>query len=176
MSAAERREVGVLAEWQAVDNPWADHRWRVVDILSGPAAAAAWTVLHEEPGRRRYFAGNAELLLFPLETDALKANVEGPAPSVYVFLRVSDVSPGMALLGATVDAGEAGAHADTGSDLVEAVAMPPGIAAWVSDFVAQHHVERAQFKRKRKRWAAEEAGEPGSGAAEQDAVEAQDDE
>ena len=153
MSAAERREVGVVVEWQAVDNPWMDHRWRVVEVLPGPAAAAAWTVLDSSETRRRYFAGNAELLLFPLETDALKANVEGPAPSVYVFLRTASEAPGMALLGATVDAGEAGAHADTGSDVVEAVPMPGVIADWVGDFVQRHHVERKGFKRKRDRWA-----------------------
>lgn len=171
MNAAERREVGVVVEWQAVDNPWADHRWRVMEVLPGAAGAPPWTVLAEDPARRRYFAGNAELLLFPLETDALKANVEGPAPSVYVFLRGTDAAPGMALLGATVDAGEAGAHADTGSDIVEAVPMPEPVLAWVADFVARHHVERAQFKRKRERWA-----DGGARPARRDGWEAQDDE
>ncbi len=152
MSAAERREVGVVVEWEALDNPWVDHRWRVAEVLPGPAGVAAWTVLDEDARQRRYFAGNAELLLFPLETEALKANVEGPAPSVYVFLRSAETAPGMALLGATVDVGEAGAHADTGRDLVESVPMPAPILAWVAEFVARHHVERAQFKRKRDRW------------------------
>jgi hypothetical protein len=150
--SSERREVGVIAEWQAVDNPWADHRWRVTEVLAGPAVAAPWTVLAEAPRMRRYFAGNAELLLFPLETDALKANVEGPAPSIYVFLRQTAMAPGMTLLGATADAGEAGAHADSGSDVVEAVPMPASILAWVTDFVARHHVEREGFKRRRERW------------------------
>ena len=151
--AAERREVGVVVEWQAVDNPWTDHRWRVMEVLPAAATVHPWTLLANDPARRRYFAGNAELLLFPLETDALKANVEGPAPSIYVFLRSTDATPGMALLGATVDAGEAGAHADTGSDVVEAVPMPAPVLDWVADFVARHHVERTPFKRKRERWA-----------------------
>jgi hypothetical protein len=157
--SSERREVGVVAEWQAVDSPWADHRWRVTEVLDGPAAPAPWTVLAQAPGLRRYFAGNAELLLFPLETDALKANVEGPAPSIYVFLRKAAAAPGMVLLGATADAGEAGAHADSGSDVVEAVPMPPTILAWVRDFVARHHVEREGFKRRRERWGRVEAHE-----------------
>ncbi len=175
MNAAERREVGVVVEWQAVDHPWADHRWRVMEVLPGAAGVQPWTLLAEDPARRRYFAGNAERLLFPLETDALKANVEGPAPSVYVFLRTTDAVPAVALLGATVDAGEAGAHADTGSDLVEAVPMPAPVLEWVADFVARHHVERAQFKRKRDRWAdaAERPAPRDARAAER---EAQDDE
>ena len=151
MSRAERREVGVVVERQAVDNPWADHRWRVTDLLPGPAQAPPWTLLDEGPGVQRYFAGNAALDLFPLETDTLKSNLEGPRPAVYVFLRASDAAPGIALHGATVCAGEAEAHADTGGDLVEAVPMPPGIRDWVADFVARHHVERPVYRRKRDR-------------------------
>lgn len=149
----------MIVEWQAVESMWIDHRWRVTEVLAGPAVAGAWTMLAETAAVRRYFAGNAELLLFPLETDALKANIEGPAPSVYVFLRACAAAPGMALLGATVDAGEAGAHVDTGSDIVEAVAMPAAVRAWAADFVARHHVERQAFKRKRERWGREEAGD-----------------
>lgn len=152
MTAIERREVGVVAEWQAVESPWCDHRWRVTEVLPGAADAAPWTVLRATPALRRYFAGNAELLLHPLETETLKHNIESARPAVYVFLRVTDLAPGMALLGATVCAGEAQAHADTGSDLVEAVPMPPEVAAWVEGFVGQHHVERAGYRRRRERW------------------------
>jgi len=151
VSGQERREVGVIVEWQAVESPWCDHRWRVTEVLPGAAAAAPWAVLDEGPDHRRYFAGNAELLLFPLETDTLKHNLEGRHPAVYVFLRTTAAPPGMVLLGATVCAGEAQAHVDTGSDLVEAVPMPPEIAAWVTGFVERHHVERPNYKRRRDR-------------------------
>lgn len=151
MTRHERREVGVIAERQAVDNPWQDHRWRVTEVLPGPAGAAPWTLLAETPAVRRYFAGNAELVLYPLETETLKHNIDGPNPAVYVFLRQADTATGMDLLGATVCAGEAQAHVDTGSDLVESVPMPPEIAAWVAEFVARHHVERTGYKRQRER-------------------------
>lgn len=151
MSAPERREIGVVAEWQAVESPWCDHRWRVTELLPGAAAAAPWTLLSSTPSVRRYFAGNAELLLYPLETDTLKHNIEGPHPAVYVFLRATAAEPGMDLLGATVCAGEAQAHVDTGSDLVEAVPMPPDILAWVASFVERHHIERAAYRRRRDR-------------------------
>lgn len=154
MSTAERREVGVIAEWQALDNPWCDGTWRVTEILPGPADVAPWTVLHLDARTRRYFAGNAELLLYPLETETLKHNVEGPAPAVYVFLRHVASAPGMTLAGATVCTGEAGAHTDSGSDLVEAVPMPAAIREWVTEFAARHHQERATFRRERDRWTA----------------------
>ena len=142
----------MIAEWQQVDSPWSDHRWRVTGLLPGAASVPPWTLLGTEPGVRRYFAGNAVLELYPLETDTLRHNIEGPQPAVYVFLRAADAAPGVALLGATVCAGEAQAHVDTGSDLVESVPMPEGLRAWVADFVARHHVERPSYKRKRDHW------------------------
>jgi hypothetical protein len=144
-----RRTIGIVAEWQSVKNPWIDHRWRVTAILDGVPDLAAWTRIETTPRLRRYYAGPAELVLYPRETDTLKHNLESSKPCVYVFLRSTIQPPGMALLGATVCVGEAHAHADTGSDLVEAVAMPPLIAAWVADFVARHHVEREPFRRRR---------------------------
>jgi hypothetical protein len=149
MSRGEHRMIGVVAEWQAVDNAWIDHRWRVTAILDGVPDLPAWTCIESSPPLRRYYAGPAELALFPRETDTLKHNLEGAAPSVYVFLRPAQQAPGMELVGATVCAGEAHAHADTGSDLVEAVPMPPGVAAWTADFVARHHREAEPFRRKR---------------------------
>ena len=134
-SRVERRLIGVVAEWQAVDNAWVDHRWRVTAILDGVPDLAAWACIEASPHRRSYYAGAAELALYPRETDTLRHNLASAAPSVYVFLRATAQAPGMELLGATVCVGEAHAHADTGCDLVEAVAMPPGIAAWTAAFV-----------------------------------------
>jgi len=151
LSTSESREIGVIVEWQAVDSPWITHRWRVTELLSGAAGVVPWTLLDAGPNVRRHFAGNAELSLYPLETDTLKHNVEGPAPAVYVFLRSTAEPPGMTLLGATVCAGEAGAHADTGSDLVEAVPMPAAILGWVTEFVTAHHQERPSYRRLRDR-------------------------
>lgn len=149
-SSVERRMVGVIAEWQAVDNPWIDHRWRVVAALDGAPEIPAWTCLQETAAMRRYYAGAAELALYPRETDTLRHNLLSLVPSVYVFLRACAAAPGMELVGATVCVGEAHAHADTGSDLVEAVPMPPGIAGWIASFAERHHVEEPVFKRKRE--------------------------
>jgi len=94
VSRHEAREIGVVAERQDVDSPWCDHRWRVTGLLPGAPAVPPWTLLGAEPGVRRYFAGNAVLELYPLETDTLRHNIEGPQPAVYVFLRATDAAPG----------------------------------------------------------------------------------
>ena len=144
-----QRRIGIVAERQAVDNPWIDHRWRVSEILDPAPEVPAWTCLDNAESTRRFYAGAVELLLFPRETDTLKYNLEGVAPAVYVFLRRVGGTPGMSLAGATVCVGEAHAHADTGSDQVEPVPMPQSILDWVTAFVAEHHVEREVWKRKR---------------------------
>jgi hypothetical protein len=149
MADVRRCLIGIVAERQAVANAWVDHRWRVTAILPGAPAVPAWTCLEQGEGWRRYYAGSAELLLFPRETETLKYNIEGEAPAVYVFLRATAAPPGMALVGATVCVGEAHAHVDAGGDLVEAVPMPPAIRMWIGDFVAEHHTERPTWKRQR---------------------------
>ena len=151
----QQRTVGIVAERQAVDNPWIDHRWRVTAILDSAPDVPPWTCLDHTAGMQRFYAGPADLLLFPRETDTLKYNIEGATPAVYVFLRnapgsLGPGSPNMELVGATVCVGEAHAHADTGCDLVEPVPMPASIIAWVKAFVAEHHVEREVWKRRRE--------------------------
>lgn len=148
----EARRVGVIVDRLTVDHPWADHRWAAAQVLPGaPDRAEPWTPIAEEPGGTRYFAGVAEIVLYPGETATLKYNVEGPEPAVYVFLRASEAPPGLTLFGVTACPGEAHAHADTGDDLVEAVPMPAPLVDWVRDFVARNHVERPAYKRKRDR-------------------------
>lgn len=143
--------VAVIVERRAVDNPWITHSWTVVEVLPGNPAAAPWTAIAEGPGWTRYLAGVAPLEMHKRETETYKYNVEGETPSVYVFLRREDGEPGLVLLGATVCVGEAEAHSDAGDDILEAVPMPPVVQAWVAAFVAEHHVERAFYKRKRDR-------------------------
>ena len=83
----QQRRIGVIAERQAVDNPWIDYRWRVTAVLESAPEVPAWTCLEKSASVHRFYAGAANLLLFPRETDTLKYNIEGAAPAVYVFLR-----------------------------------------------------------------------------------------
>ena len=49
------------------------------------------------------------------------------------------------------DPAEGEALSETGTDLVDVVAMPDAVRAEVEDFIARHHVERPFYKRKRDR-------------------------
>jgi hypothetical protein len=150
MSRAEMVCVGVVVELRRTGNPWQPEAWRAVDVLPGLPEAAPWTPLGRGEGWERFYAGPAEIELYPGETAAYRDNLEGSRPAVYVVLRRSAGDPGIAVHLATVDPGEAEAHSEVGDDLVEAVPLPEAIAGWMADFVAHHHVERPFHKRRRE--------------------------
>ncbi len=52
---------------------------------------------------------------------------------------------------ATADPAEGEAFTEAGSNLVEAVPMPAVLRTAIESFIAEHHVEREFFKRKRRR-------------------------
>lgn len=152
MDRAERVMVGVVVERQRIDNPWIEARWRVLAVLPGVPDLPPWSVLDENGGRTRYYAGEAEIALHPTEAENHKHNLDGPQPSLYVILRRDGAAVhGLRLLSVTADPGEVDAHSDAGDDLIEPVPMPPAVAAWIAGFVARHYVERPFHKRQRDR-------------------------
>jgi hypothetical protein len=152
---AERMSVAVVVERRRTGHRWQPVSWSVVDVLPGsPAAAEPWTPLARGEGWERYYAGTVQLELFRSETSAYRDNLAGARPAVYVILRRDEGGDGerpFALHGATVDPGEIESHSDSGDDLIEAVPLPPAVAAWMRDFVARHHVEQPFHKRRRDR-------------------------
>lgn len=168
----ERMPVGVVVERQPGVTKWQEHVWRAVAVLPGSPMVAPWTELGREQGPRgeivRYYAGTAELVAYSGgDTRTYKHNIEAPEPSVYVVLRRADTLSGWTLYLATIDPAEAHSHADTGDDLVERLPMPPLVFDWLSAFVAQHHVERMEWKRKRDRADPDALGVRGLAAEEQ---------
>lgn len=151
MEFGERIMVGVVVERRRMDNPWQAERWSAVAVLPGVPVVPPGTVLGEGDGWARLYAGSVEVALFPGETDNYKHNLGSPQPSVFVILRADSGGTPPRLLGATVDPGEIDAHSDAGDDLIEALPLPPEMAAWMQDFVARHHVERPFHKRQRDR-------------------------
>ena len=141
--------VGVVVERRPGVTPWAEWAWRAVEVLEDAPVLPPWTLMREEAGRSLFFAGNAEVALHPTDTDNYKHNLDSSSPSIWVVLRPVEAAPGFALQRVTVDAGEAHLYADSGSDLMEAVPLPPGIHAALEAFVAEHHRDRGFHKRKR---------------------------
>jgi len=85
------------------------------------------------------------------ETTNYRENLASGSPTLWVNLRPTGSEPPYELLAVTADPAEGEAFTDAGSNLVEAVPMPPGISEIVGRFIAEHHVERPFVKRQRNR-------------------------
>ncbi len=150
--------VGVLVERRPGVTPWAEHAWQAREVLEDAPDVPPWTVLRQEEGRTLFFAGTGEVALHPTDTDNYIHNLQQDPPRAWVVLRPVADAPGFALQAVTVDAGEAQLYAESGTDLLEALPMPPGLRLLLERFVAEHHKVREFHKRKRDRQDADSLG------------------
>jgi hypothetical protein len=142
--------VGVVVERRKAKSAWADFLWRPVSVLVGTPSAAPWTPLAAEAEVTLFFAGNAVIELHRTETANYRDNLASGAPALWVALHPVASDPPYNILAVTADPSEGEAFTDAGSNLVEAVPMPPEIADAVAGFIAAHHVERPFVKRQRR--------------------------
>ena len=147
----ERTTLGVVLDRHHDGQGWSGPRWSVVDVLPGRVDVPAWTSIAEQTGWRRYYAGPVILELFAGAAAEYWRNLASSRPALYVILRRDRAEPGVRLLGATVDPGEVEVHANSGDDLIEALPLPPFLAAWLWSFVDRHYVERPLHRRQRDR-------------------------
>jgi hypothetical protein len=146
-----RIPVGVVVERRKAKSAWVEHVWRPVSVLTGVPEAAAWTPLGTADEAATFYAGMADIELYRSETTYYRDNVERDAPLLWVVLRPTGVEPPYELVSVTANPAEGEAMTEPGTDLVETVPMPELIRAAIAAFVAEHHVERPFFKRKRDR-------------------------
>ncbi|MXW87356.1 MAG: DUF3305 domain-containing protein [Boseongicola sp. SB0673_bin_14] len=131
---------------------WKKWSWKAVAVLPG-AGTANWREMRRQGDWVEYHAATVSLDLHGAETEAYKNALSDSPPSVFVVLRPEEDSgtdrPSVLLV--TASPYEAQDYADSGEEIVEKVPMPPGLVAWVRDFVEEHHVEEEFVKRKRDR-------------------------
>src|SRR5882724_55367 len=142
--------VGVVVERRRAKSAWVDFLWRPVSVLAGTPSAAPWTPLSAEAGTTLFFAGEALIELHRTETTNYRDNLASGAPALWVALRPVASERPYEILAVTADPAEGEAFTDAGSNLVEAVPMPPDVAEIVARFIAEHHVERPFVKRRRE--------------------------
>jgi hypothetical protein len=143
--------VGVLVERSKGASQWVDFHWRPTAVLVGQPDTPPWTVVAEAGDRTTFYAGPASIELHRTETTNYRANLESPPPSLWVVLRQSGGEQPYALHLVTADPAEGEAMTEAGNDLVEVVPMPDAVRETIAAFIAEHHVERVFFKRKRDR-------------------------
>jgi Protein of unknown function (DUF3305) len=143
--------VGVVAERRKAASPWIDFTWQPSAVLAGEPAAAAWTELSHDADCTTFYVGRAAVDLFASDTGNYRDNLATGTPALWVALRPTGLEPPYEILAVTADPSEGEALTEAGNDLIDQVPMPDTIREAVAAFVAEHHVERAFFKRKRDR-------------------------
>jgi hypothetical protein len=151
MSDDATMPVTVIIERRSSNSPWQDHVWLPIGVLP-IAASEDWKLLAEGNGWAQFQAGGLQLELHRAGTEGYLVNLSQTPPVVYVVLRGAesggmDIEPFLA----TVCPYEAMSYDKGGDHVVEGVAMPPEVVAWVAEFVERHHVEVPFQKRKNKR-------------------------
>ena len=111
--------------------------------------------MREEEDAVEFHAATVMLELYRTDTEAYLTALSEAVPCVYVVLRESETDTPdepLDVLLVTASPFEGQDYADTGEEIVEKVAMPDGLVAWIQAFIDQHHEEEPFIKRKRNKY------------------------
>jgi Protein of unknown function (DUF3305) len=145
----ETLQIGVVLRRSPGVTRWARWSWRAVGVLPG-AADADWVVLRQQDGVTEYHAATLTIELHGAETDAYLHGLSAQVPCVYVVMReTDDQERPFDLVLVTASPYEAQDYTDNGEDIIEKVAMPDALIAWVERFAQRHHTDEVFKKRRR---------------------------
>ncbi len=148
----ETLTVGVIVERRKGRTAWQDFVWQPVEVVTVLPPLAPWSVMCEEGGTTRFFAGAFTMELHPRETVTYRMNLIDERPGIYVVLREDASAPhGMTLVLASPSPAEAEAYMEGGMAVIDKVPLPEEIALWLDAYVAAFHVEEPFRKRQRGR-------------------------
>jgi len=144
--------LGIVVEKRKSSHPWADWIWKPVSVFMNAPERAKWEEMRRTDEAVQYHAGTLFLQLHRKDTEALRSNLMLEQSVLYVVLQEDEnatqefpFTPHVV----TASAYEAQDLEDAGDDIVEKVAMPETVAAFIQAFVEEHHVEEKFIKRKR---------------------------
>lgn len=141
--------VGVVLRRQPGVTRWQPVVWRAVGVLPG-AGPADWRELRRDGEVVEFHAATPVLELHGAETEAYRTGLSATPPCLYIVLREGGPAEApleVALV--TASPYEAQDYTDSGEEIVEKVPMPPGLVAWVQDFVTRFHEDEVFVKRRR---------------------------
>ena len=163
MKTAEKWEVsiplGIVVEKRKSSHPWADWNWAPVGVVMNADVHVDWQELTRDGDHVRYLAATLLLDLHRKDTEALRLNLMLPEPELYVVLQENeDQDSDFPYVPHVVTASSYHMqdYVEAGDEIVEKVAMPEAIAAFIQAFVEEHHVEEKFIKRRRDRLDLEE--------------------
>lgn len=146
---AQSMPIGIVLRRSPGVTRWADVVWRATGILPG-ADEADWKLLRQEGESAEYHAATLPLTLYRSDTEAYVHGLAAKVPCLFVVCRETGVKDRpLEVVLVTASPYEAQDYCDGGEELVEKIAMTPGILNWVRAYVAEHHEEEAFVKRRR---------------------------
>jgi len=143
--------LGIVIQRRPGVTRWAKWSWKAVAVLPG-AAPGDWAVLRQEGDVVEYHAATLPLELWRGEAKAYLDGLEAQNPAIYVVMRKpeqGDAEHPFEVILATASPYEAQDFMNITEEIVEPVPMPPGVYAWVREFVDTHYEEEAFVKRRR---------------------------
>ncbi len=142
--------LGVVLRRRPGVTRWVREVWQPVAVLPG-AGPADWRELRRDGDVVEFHAATLTLELHGAETEAYLHGLSAAEPSIFIVMRdaagADDCPLDMVLV--TASPYEAQDYTDSGEEIVEKVPMPPGLIAWVRDFVETYHEDEVFIKRKR---------------------------
>lgn len=129
---------------------WAKWAWSVTDVLPG-AGPASWKELARTGEATLFHAATLPLTLYPSDTEAYRVELQSEQPSLYVALRAGDGDWPLVPAAVTASPYEGQDYGDSSEDVVERIAMPPGMVAWIAEFIERHHEDEVFVKRQRSK-------------------------
>ena len=142
-------EIGVVVARRIGSGAWASETWHAVSVLPAAPPVPPWTPLGRIGSDETFYGGAVGLGLHSGETSHYRDNLASGAPALWIALAADGDHPRLAA--ATADPYEGEGLSEGYGEMIEQVPMPDAIRDIVAAFVAEHHVERPFFKRKRDR-------------------------
>ncbi len=147
MSSAQARiSVGVLVERRKAQSAWIDFTWKPVTVLVGEPEASPWTMLSDADEITTYLCWSSRHRTASHRNRRTTATISLGDARLWVSLRPTGIDPPYEVFGVTADPAEGEGWTETGTDLVDVVAMPEPIRATIEAFVAEHHVDRPFYQ------------------------------
>ncbi len=143
--------VGVVLRRFPGVTKWKKWNWLPIAVVPG-SNHENWKVLRKDGELTDFHAGTCSLNLHRSEVESYKVALSMSPPSVFVVLEKDDsanIDHEFNVHMVTASAYLAQDYSDCDEYLVEAVPMPEGLVAWVSEFVSFHYEEKPFVKRQR---------------------------
>jgi hypothetical protein len=140
MGRSQAIPLGVVVARERVVHPFADVRWRAVDVLLDPPQRADWRQVRRGNGFEHYHAATLSLVLSAQNLMDYRVNLANGIPCIYVVLQTRpgatpDTPVDVRAISASPFDGELFSRESHAT--VERVPMPPRLVGTIERFIAE---------------------------------------